>query len=80
MWNSGTMLQLMRLARRRCGGAQTQLLFTQATAAEAEEKTLKYEHVRKLIVGLGNPGDKFKRTRYAASHCYMERELTTSTR
>lgn len=57
---SGMMLQLMRLARRRCG-AQTRLLSTQA--AEVEEQPPKYEHVRKLIVGLGNPGDKFKRTR-----------------
>lgn len=38
---------------------------TSSASAHAESEALppKYENVRKLVVGLGNPGEKFAKTR-----------------
>lgn len=46
-----------------------------SSAAEGDGEPAKYENVRKLVVGLGNPGEKFAKTRCAPTRDNMYRRF-----
>lgn len=73
-----SMLRLGTTARR-LGGRPRGSPALAARYSEAAASPPKYENVRKLIVGLGNPGDKYAKTRCVASDrllCGAEMALT----
>jgi hypothetical protein len=70
------MLMLGTTARR-LGGRAPALV---ARYSEAAASPPKYENVRKLIVGLGNPGDKYAKTRCVATdRPSLEAEIVLTT-
>jgi hypothetical protein len=64
---SGAALRLERFSSSSSESAATSAI----TLEHKAEAPVKYENVRKLLVGLGNPGDKYTKTRCVVWMCAL---------